>query len=95
MKPPHFFKRLDKFIKKNGLRAHDVFKAIDQEKTKSLTYPEIVDGLSYIGFKISDKERDNLQTWLDDLQIGVLGFKDFTLALNQRSTIPSPSTTDR
>lgn len=83
---PIFFGRLDEFIKLNGLRAHDVFLAIDQKKTKRISYGELVDGLEYIGFQISSEEKFELLQWIEKcLDPPNLGFKEFTLALKQRA----------
>ena len=50
--PPHFFKRLDKYIKDNGFRARDVFLALDHDNDKTVTVDEIVSGLNRIEFKV-------------------------------------------
>ena len=87
LSPPPLFKRLDNFIKQNGLRAHDVFIAIDQHKNKKLTYDEIVHGLEYIGFGFSNEEKRELMRWMTSRIASGLAFKDFTLALKQRDKI--------
>lgn len=50
--PPPFFKRLDKYIKENGFRAHDVFMAIDRDQDHCLTVDEMLSGFSRIEFHV-------------------------------------------
>jgi hypothetical protein len=88
--PPPFFKRLDKYIKDNGFRAHDVFMAIDRDQNRCLTVDEMLSGFSRIEFHLSKKEERMLREWMAQVVGHDLSFKEFTLALKQRASLTSP-----
>lgn len=88
--PPPFFKRLDKFIERNGFRARDVYLALDRCNSRSLSYEEIVTGLNRMEFHVSQREKRMLKEWMDQIVGHDLTFKDFVLALKQRASLTSP-----
>ena len=88
-RPPEVFKRLNEFIQRNGLRAHEVYSALDTNQNKRLSLKELQSGLAYVGFSTSEQESQSLTQWMKALEKEEeeeehLTFKEFALALKQR-----------
>ena len=89
--PPSFFKRLDKYIKKNSIRPWDVFAAMDHNGDKKISTEELLDGLHQIEFQLSPEELKELNAWMGRyIDVAGLSFKEFTLALKLRASMTSP-----
>ncbi|OQR92712.1 hypothetical protein ACHHYP_03323 [Achlya hypogyna] len=98
--PPGFFRRLDKYIHSNGLRAMDVFSAMDQDHNKVISFDELVDGLHQINFALSPSDEAELLDWITNgspcnKSIDGVSFKEFTLALKLRAAKTSPPKANR
>ncbi|OQR95902.1 hypothetical protein THRCLA_22053 [Thraustotheca clavata] len=87
--PPACFRRLDKYIQSNGLRAWDVFFAMDHNQNKTISYEELIDGLHQINFTLSPTDQAEVLEWMTNADDGVT-FKEFTLALKLRASSTSP-----
>ncbi|KDO24530.1 hypothetical protein SPRG_10345 [Saprolegnia parasitica CBS 223.65] len=88
--PPSWFRRLDKYIHANGLRAIDVFAAMDLNQNKRISLDELLDGLHQINFDVSDDDVADLGRWMASLDDDGVTFKEFTLALKLRASKTSP-----